>query len=72
MRSFVASALLVSSSVAAASASLAPRWDWPDAMPIEARQEPGTPRFQCHEDCGKQKALEAWLARPACCETLPD
>ncbi|KAF3342747.1 hypothetical protein VdG2_08734 [Verticillium dahliae VDG2] len=57
MRSFVASALLVSSSVAAASASLAPRWDWPDAMPIEARQEPGTPRFQCHEDCGTTISL---------------
>ncbi|KAM0508823.1 hypothetical protein ACHAQF_005107 [Verticillium nonalfalfae] len=57
MRSFVASALLVSSSVTAASASLAPSWDWPDAMPIEARQAPGTPRFQCHEDCGTTISL---------------
>ncbi|KAM0286732.1 hypothetical protein ACHAQH_000752 [Verticillium albo-atrum] len=52
MRSFVTSALLVSGSVAAASASLAPRWDWPEGMPLQARQDPGTPRYQCHEDCG--------------------
>ncbi|KAM0331657.1 hypothetical protein ACHAQA_003336 [Verticillium albo-atrum] len=50
MRSFVTSALLVSSTVAAS--SLAPRWDWPVGMPLQARQEPGTPRYECHENCG--------------------
>lgn len=50
MRSFVAYSLLASATFASA---LERRWDYPSAVPaLERRQEPGTPRYACHEDCG--------------------
>ncbi|KAK7425895.1 hypothetical protein QQZ08_007609 [Neonectria magnoliae] len=51
MRSFVTYTLLASATFA--SAALERRWEYPDTVPaLEKRQEPGTPRYQCHEDCG--------------------
>ncbi|CAG9953718.1 unnamed protein product [Clonostachys rosea f. rosea IK726] len=33
--------------------ALWPRFEYPEEVPaLERRQEPGTPRYQCHEDCG--------------------
>ncbi|CAH0058704.1 unnamed protein product [Clonostachys solani] len=33
--------------------ALQPRFEYPEEVPaLERRQEPGTPRYQCHEDCG--------------------
>lgn len=50
MRSFVAYSLLASATFASA---LERRWDYPTDVPaLERRQEPGTPRYACHEDCG--------------------
>lgn len=35
-----------------------PRFEFPDHIPaIEKRQEPGTPQYACHEDCGMFKDL---------------
>ncbi|KAL6408528.1 hypothetical protein AUP68_08386 [Ilyonectria robusta] len=51
MRSFVTYAILAYATLAAA--SIDPRFEFPDTVPaIERRQEPGTPLYQCHEDCG--------------------
>ena len=50
MRSVAAYALLATGTLAVASVER--RWEWPVAMPLEARQDPGTPHYQCHEDCG--------------------
>ncbi|CAG9981753.1 unnamed protein product [Clonostachys byssicola] len=33
--------------------AMQPRFEYPEEVPaLERRQEPGTPRYQCHEDCG--------------------
>ncbi|KAH6970585.1 hypothetical protein BKA56DRAFT_622261 [Ilyonectria sp. MPI-CAGE-AT-0026] len=51
MRSFVTYAIFAYATLAAA--SIDPRFEFPDTVPaIERRQEPGTPLYQCHEDCG--------------------
>ncbi|KAF5024495.1 hypothetical protein F66182_3435 [Fusarium sp. NRRL 66182] len=43
-------ALFASTSLAAA---LEPRWEFPDSVPaLMRRQEPGTPLYACHENCG--------------------
>ncbi len=50
MRSVAAYALLASG---LAAASIERRFEWPAGMPLQARQEPGTPQYACHENCGK-------------------
>ncbi|KAK1971943.1 hypothetical protein LY78DRAFT_688651 [Colletotrichum sublineola] len=51
MRSFVTCTVLAS--IASAVAQLGhPLFAYPDTVPLDKRQEPGTPRYQCHEDCG--------------------
>ncbi|EFQ26798.1 hypothetical protein CGRA01v4_08932 [Colletotrichum graminicola] len=52
MRSFVTCAVLVSIASAAAAQLGHPLFEYPDTVPLDKRQEPGTPRYQCHEDCG--------------------
>ncbi|KAF4461611.1 hypothetical protein FALBO_11587 [Fusarium albosuccineum] len=51
MPSLATYAVLASATLAAA--AIHPRFEFPDTVPaLEKRQEPGTPRYQCHEDCG--------------------
>ncbi|GJC97082.1 hypothetical protein ColKHC_05908 [Colletotrichum higginsianum] len=52
MRSFVTCAVLASVASIAAAQVAHPLFEYPDTVPLEKRQEPGTPRYQCHEDCG--------------------
>ncbi|KAH7122161.1 hypothetical protein B0J13DRAFT_648373 [Dactylonectria estremocensis] len=50
MRSSIVYSLLASAPFVAA---IQRRWDYPSAVPsLERRQEPGTPRYACHENCG--------------------
>ncbi|KAF5246870.1 hypothetical protein FAUST_1055 [Fusarium austroamericanum] len=49
MRSFVAYTLLASATLAVA---VDPRFEYPDTVPLVKRQQPGTPQYACHEDCG--------------------
>ncbi|KAI3543105.1 uncharacterized protein CCOS01_01278 [Colletotrichum costaricense] len=52
MRSFVTCTVLATVASMAV-AQVHPRFEYPDSVPaVEKRQEPGTPRYQCHEDCG--------------------
>lgn len=57
MRSVAAFTLLASGTLAVA-ASVERRWEWPQGMALEARQDPGTPHYQCHEDCGTYPSSE--------------
>ncbi|KAM0210293.1 hypothetical protein ACHAQD_010809 [Fusarium lateritium] len=34
------------------SVALDPRFEFPDTVPLVKRQQPGTPQYECHEDCG--------------------
>ncbi|KAM0236625.1 hypothetical protein ACHAP5_009311 [Fusarium lateritium] len=34
------------------SVALDPRFEFPDTVPLVKRQQPGTPQYACHEDCG--------------------
>lgn len=53
MRSFVTCTVLASVA-SLASASIQARWEYPEAVPaIMRRQDPGTPAYACHENCGK-------------------
>ncbi|WYZ39088.1 hypothetical protein EsH8_III_001002 [Colletotrichum jinshuiense] len=52
MRSFVTCTVLASVASMAAAQLGHPLFEYPAAVPVEKRQEPGTPRYQCHEDCG--------------------
>ncbi|EKJ68377.1 hypothetical protein FPSE_11385 [Fusarium pseudograminearum CS3096] len=49
MRSLVAYTLLSSATLAVA---VDPRFEYPDTVPLVKRQQPGTPQYACHEDCG--------------------
>ncbi|KAM0552695.1 hypothetical protein ACHAPJ_007792 [Fusarium lateritium] len=49
MHSFVAYTLLASATL---SVALDPRFEFPDTVPLMKRQQPGTPQYACHEDCG--------------------
>ncbi|QPC76263.1 hypothetical protein HYE68_007015 [Fusarium pseudograminearum] len=49
MRLFVAYTLLASATLAVA---VDPRFEYPDTVPLVKRQQPGTPQYACHEDCG--------------------
>ncbi|KAF5020534.1 hypothetical protein F66182_7433 [Fusarium sp. NRRL 66182] len=49
MHSFVAYTLLASATL---SVALSPRFEFPDTVPLLKRQQPGTPQYACHEDCG--------------------
>ncbi|KAF4334931.1 hypothetical protein FBEOM_11227 [Fusarium beomiforme] len=49
MHSLVAYTLLASASLAVA---IDPRFEYPDTVPLVKRQQPGTPQYACHEDCG--------------------
>ncbi|KAH7156731.1 hypothetical protein EDB81DRAFT_945148 [Dactylonectria macrodidyma] len=50
MRSSIVYSLLASAPFVAA---IQRRWDYPEGVPaLERRQEPGTPRYECHENCG--------------------
>ncbi|KAF0644711.1 hypothetical protein FPSE5266_11385 [Fusarium pseudograminearum] len=49
MRSLVAYTLLASATLAVA---VDPRFEYPDTVPLVKRQQPGTPQYACHEDCG--------------------
>ncbi|CAI0655379.1 unnamed protein product, partial [Colletotrichum noveboracense] len=52
MRSFVTCTVLASVA-SLASASIQARWEYPEAVPaIMRRQDPGTPAYACHENCG--------------------
>ncbi|OHE93357.1 hypothetical protein CORC01_11306, partial [Colletotrichum orchidophilum] len=52
MRSFVTCTVLATVA-SMALAQVHPRFEYPNSVPaVEKRQEPGTPRYQCHEDCG--------------------
>ncbi|KXH35126.1 hypothetical protein CSIM01_04651 [Colletotrichum simmondsii] len=52
MRSFVTCTVLATVASMAV-AQVHPRFEYPESVPaVEKRQEPGTPRYQCHEDCG--------------------
>lgn len=53
MRSFVAYTLLASATLAVA---VDPRFEYPDTVPLVKRQQPGTPQYACHEDCGKPES----------------
>ncbi|KZL82262.1 hypothetical protein CI238_08493, partial [Colletotrichum incanum] len=52
MRSFVTCTVLASVASMAVAQLGHPLFEYPDTVPIEKRQDPGTPRYQCHEDCG--------------------
>ncbi|KAL2875101.1 hypothetical protein SGCOL_009673 [Colletotrichum sp. CLE4] len=53
MRSFVTCTVLATVASMAV-AQVHPRFEYPESVPaVEKRQEPGTPRYQCHEDCEK-------------------
>lgn len=39
-------------------APLVAAFSYPENVPLEKRQEPGTPQYECHENCGK--ATELW------------
>ncbi|KAF5560489.1 hypothetical protein FPHYL_6632 [Fusarium phyllophilum] len=49
MHSLAAYTLLASASLAVA---INPRFEFPDTVPLVKRQQPGTPQYACHEDCG--------------------
>ncbi|KAH7494836.1 hypothetical protein IWW34DRAFT_716396 [Fusarium oxysporum f. sp. albedinis] len=49
MHSLAAYTLLASASLAVA---IDPRFEFPDTVPLVKRQQPGTPQYACHEDCG--------------------
>ncbi|KAF4446859.1 hypothetical protein F53441_9563 [Fusarium austroafricanum] len=49
MHSLVAYTLLASATL---SVALDPRFEFPDTVPLHKRQQPGTPQYACHEDCG--------------------
>lgn len=52
MQSLGAYSLMVSATLVAAFTP-DPRFEYPDTVPpIVKRQEPGTPAYACHEDCG--------------------
>lgn len=50
MHSFVVYSLLACATL---SVALDPRFEFPDTVPLVKRQQPGTPQYACHEDCGK-------------------
>ncbi|KAF6827390.1 hypothetical protein CMUS01_09012 [Colletotrichum musicola] len=55
MRSFVTCTVLasVASLAAAHVAARQPTFEYPEGVPaVEKRQDPGTPRYLCHENCG--------------------
>ncbi|GJC82981.1 hypothetical protein ColLi_05819 [Colletotrichum liriopes] len=52
MRSFVTCTVLASLASMAVAQLGHPLFEYPDTVPLEKRQDPGTPRYQCHEDCG--------------------
>jgi hypothetical protein len=68
MRSFATFAVL-SSAAGLAAAGVERRWAYPESF-LAARQdadpEPGTPRYACHENCGKS---HLYLHAPCCAET---
>ncbi|KAF9871585.1 hypothetical protein CkaCkLH20_10996 [Colletotrichum karsti] len=76
MRSFVTCTVLASVA-SLATATLQARWEYPEAVPVvEKRQEPGTPRYACHENCGLLISLgrtegycqkEEWSTRYSAC-----
>ncbi|KAJ4130284.1 hypothetical protein NW768_007267 [Fusarium equiseti] len=49
MHSLVAYTLLASATF---SLAIDPRFEFPDTVPLVKRQQPGTPQYACHEDCG--------------------
>ena len=49
MHSLVAYTLLASATL---SLAIDPRFEFPDTVPLVKRQQPGTPQYACHEDCG--------------------
>ncbi|KAF5676545.1 hypothetical protein FHETE_2041 [Fusarium heterosporum] len=49
MYSFIAYTLLASATL---SVAIDPRFEFPDNVPLMKRQQPGTPQYECHEDCG--------------------
>ncbi|KAF4989117.1 hypothetical protein FGRMN_9360 [Fusarium graminum] len=49
MHSFITYTLLASATL---SVALDPRFQFPDTVPLMKRQQPGTPQYACHEDCG--------------------
>ncbi|KAL6920612.1 hypothetical protein ACHAPO_007064 [Fusarium lateritium] len=49
MRSLFAYTLLASATL---SVAVDPRFEYPDTVPLVKRQQPGTPQYACHEDCG--------------------
>ncbi|KAI1064852.1 hypothetical protein LB507_001209 [Fusarium sp. FIESC RH6] len=49
MHSLVAYTLLASATL---SVAIDPRFEFPDTVPLVKRQQPGTPQYACHEDCG--------------------
>jgi hypothetical protein len=50
MHSLAAYTLLASATLAVA---IDPRFEYPETVPLVKRQQPGTPQYACHEDCGK-------------------
>lgn len=50
MHSFAVYSLLACATL---SVALDPRFEFPDTVPLVKRQQPGTPQYACHEDCGK-------------------
>jgi hypothetical protein len=60
MRSFVTYTLLASATL---SVAVDPRFEFPDTVPLVKRQQPGTPQYACHEDCGKSKAQRKAFTR---------
>ncbi|CAJ0552596.1 Ff.00g006740.m01.CDS01 [Fusarium sp. VM40] len=49
MHSFAVYSLLACATL---SVALDPRFEFPDTVPLVKRQQPGTPQYACHEDCG--------------------
>ncbi|KAH7227110.1 uncharacterized protein BKA55DRAFT_696972 [Fusarium redolens] len=49
MHSLAAYTLLASATLAVA---IDPRFEYPETVPLVKRQQPGTPQYACHEDCG--------------------
>jgi hypothetical protein len=49
MHSFAIYTLLACATL---SVALDPRFEFPDTVPLVKRQQPGTPQYECHEDCG--------------------
>ncbi|KAM0351707.1 hypothetical protein ACHAPU_002717 [Fusarium lateritium] len=49
MHSFITYTLLASATLSVAIES---RFEFPDTVPLMKRQQPGTPQYACHEDCG--------------------